>query len=128
MPKRKTISVKLPANFLAKMGFMSRQRFVVVFWEGEINATVCYDGVKYQRAKGSCVFVGLCCREDVAALLEKHHVRVGWAATTVLTHWLVIDQQADEAFFMPVDQAYRRVSPQKPILEPTQQRLPFDEE
>jgi len=125
MPRRKTISITLPANFLAKLGFRSRQRHVVIFWEPEISATVCYDGVKYQRAADQCEFVRLCCREDVAPLLEKHHVKPGWSPETVVTHWLVIDQEADEASFMPVAQAYRRISPQKPILEPTQQRLPF---
>jgi hypothetical protein len=125
MPKRRTIPVTLPPNFVTKLGFRSRQRFIVVFWEPEISAIVCYDGVKYQRAKDQCAYVALCCREDVAPLLEKHRARVGWAPQTVVTHWLVIDQQADQAFFMRVGQAYRLVSPQKPILEPTQQRLPF---
>ena len=128
MPKRKTIPVKLPTIFLTKLGFTSRQRFIVVFWEGEITSVVCYDGVKYQRAKDRCAFVALCCREDVAPFLEKHHVKVGWSARTKVTHWLVIDQDADEACFMTVEQAYRRVSPQKPILEPPQQRLLFGEE
>ena len=128
MPKRKTIPVKLPPKFLAKLGFLSRQRFVVVFWEPEIASVVCYDGVKYQKAKDQREFVHLCVWTDVTPLLQKHRVKVGWSAQTVVTHWLVIDQQAGEACFMGVDEAYRRVSPQKPILELKQKQLPFGDE
>jgi hypothetical protein len=128
MPKRKTIPVTLPATFLAKLEFRSRQRFVVVFWEGEISAIVAYDGVAYKKAADQCEFVRLCCREDVAALLQKHRAKVGWSPQTVVTHWLMIDQENDEASFMPVKEAYRRVNPQKAISEPTQMQLPFGEE
>jgi hypothetical protein len=128
MPRRKTILVTFPATFLAKLGFRSRQRHVVVYWEGELSSVVCYDGVAYKNAADQRVFAALCCRDDVAALLLKHRVRLGWSSETVITHWLVIDQEADQAFFMPVAQAYARISPQKPILKPTQKRLPFREE
>jgi hypothetical protein len=128
MPKRKTIPVTLPASFLAKLAFGSRQRYVAVFWEGEIGSVVCYDGVVYKKAADQCEFVRLCCREDVAPLLQTHRVKVGWSAETAVTHWLVVDQEADEAFFMPIAQAYARVNPQKPIPEPRQMRLPFVDE
>ena len=128
MGKRRSIQVTVPTNFLAKLGFRSRQRFVVVFWEGEIGEIMCYDGVAFKKAADQCEFVRLCCREDVALLLQKHRVKVGWSAQTVVTHWFLIDQQADRAFFMPVDQAYARVSPQKPIVEPRQMHLPFADE
>ena len=128
MKKRKTIPVTLPPNFVTKLRFHSRQRYVVVFWEAEIQATVCYDGVKYRKANDQCVFVRLCCRTDVAPLLQKHHVKAGWSSRTKVTHWLVIDQQADEAFFMPAEEAYRRISPQKPIIEIRQQQLPFGDD
>jgi hypothetical protein len=113
---------------LRKLGFWSPQRLVVVFWENEIGAIMCYDGVIYKKAQDQCAFVSLCCRDEVASLLKKHRVKVGWSSRTNVTHWLVIDQEADKAFFARAGAAYDLVSPQKPIFELRQQRLPFPED
>ena len=93
MPKRETIPVKLPVTFLAKMGFRSRQRYVVVYWEPEISATVCYDGVAYRKATDQCEFV----RRDVVGRtwplcwksitsrwggLRKRESPTGWSSTS----------------------------------------------
>ena len=110
MPPKATIlqlPLGLPVEYFLEI-VRAEPRFMAIFYEPTIQATLTYDGCAYRKPGIDHVWPALLACPLVCRWIEENHLDFG------THHWLVSDLASKVAFAMPVDVARKWVECQKP--------------